>query len=110
MGRLRGFFSVVSSFFSLFAERNKKLENLDNVLDDKAIQELIGEDDQAAAKAKKQEETKKKKAKVEARLAQEKRAANRKEGQKKGKKAAADDDDMDDEDAIATFVKVKKKN
>lgn len=95
-------------------EHNQKMENLDTVLNEKAIQELIGdEDDKAAAKAKKEEETKKKKAKVEARLAEEKKAANRKAGQKKkGKKgaAAADDDDLDDADAMAMFVKTKKKN
>jgi septal ring factor EnvC (AmiA/AmiB activator) len=91
-----------------YLERNKKLEDLDTVLDDKAIQELIGEDDQAAAKAKKAEETKKKKAKVQARLAEEKKAANKKANQKKGKKSAADNDDMDDADAMATFVKPKK--
>ena len=98
---------------TLHTERNQKLENLDTVLNEKSIQELIGdEDEQATAKAKLAEETKKKKAKVEARLAEEKKAANRKAGQKKkGKKAAAaDDDDGDDADAMAMFVKAKKKN
>ena len=93
-------------------ERNKNLENLDRVLDDKAIQELIGDDGEDEAKAKKAEETRKKKAKVEARLAQEKKAANRKNAGKKGKKGK-DEDDMDDDDAMATFAKVankKKKN
>mmetsp|Transcript_15190 Transcript_15190/g.29024 ORF Transcript_15190/g.29024 Transcript_15190/m.29024 type:complete len:137 (-) Transcript_15190:149-559(-) len=90
----------------MIAQRNKKLENLDHVMDDKAIQDLIGDEDNSA-KAKKEAEIRKQKAKVEARLAQEKKAANKKASTKK--KKGTDDDDMDDEDAMATFAKVKNK-
>lgn len=80
-------------------------------MDDKAIQDLIGEEDDESAKAKKEAEIRKQKAKVEARLAQEKKAANKKAA-KKSKKKGTEDDDADDEDAMATFAKVstKKKN
>lgn len=87
-------------------ERNKKLENLDRVLDDKAIQELIGEEDKADAKAKAEAETRKKKAKVQARLAQEKKAANKKAATKK--KGKSDQDDDDDDTDLAAFAKKKK--
>jgi len=88
-------------------ERNKKLENLDHVMDDKAIQDLIGEEDNST-KTKKEAELRKQRAKVEARLAQEKKAANKKASTKKGKNKGTEDDDMDDDDALATFAKVSK--
>lgn len=88
----------------MITERNKKLENLDRVLDDKAIQELIGEEDEAEAMAKAEAETKKKKNKVQARLAQEKKKANKKKG---GATTNDDDDDVDETD-LSAFAKKKK--
>jgi hypothetical protein len=95
--------SVICHCFFLTV-RNKKFQNLDRVLDDKAIKDLLEEEETGEdEKAKKEAEMKKKKAKVQARLAQEKKAANKK---KAVKKVVEDEDDDGD---LSAFVNVSKK-
>jgi hypothetical protein len=75
-------------------------------LDERAIQDLVGEFDKEDEPEKAAEASKKQKAasKVQARLAFERQAEERKANKKKKKGKAADDDD-DEEDDFSNFVK-----
>jgi hypothetical protein len=75
-------------------------------LDERAIQDLVGEFDKEDEPEKAAEASKKEKAasKVQARLAFERKAEERKASKKKKKGKATDDDD-DDEDDLSSFAK-----
>ena len=84
----------------IFTEREKKLQNLD----DKAIRDILGDEDKEDNKNNDSEaKTKKAKKKVELRLAQERKAANRQSNGKKSKDKA--DDDEDDDEDLTAFAK-----
>lgn len=83
-------------------EREKKL----STLDEKAIQDLVGEEDESDAK--KDTESKKKqktKNKVQQRLAKERKTEAKQSNNKKGKNTDKDVDDDDDDEDLAMFAK-----
>ncbi|KAL7579051.1 hypothetical protein ACA910_019090 [Epithemia clementina (nom. ined.)] len=89
----------------MLAQRNEKLEKMD----DKTIKALIAEEEEKElSQAKQQKQQKKALNKVQARLAKERKLEAKNNNDKKGGAANDEDDDDDEDEDLTAFVKKKK--